>query len=99
MRSLTLFGIGIFWCIYGILGLFGIQNIPEKYKRGTEFEKEYKRFRGINWLILGVSLLFLCLIIHDRETQPICWYFLEIAVAALPSIAFDWLAGGKYRRG
>ena len=34
--------LSVFWIIYGILGICGIQNIPEKYK-GSDFEKEYNR--------------------------------------------------------
>lgn len=43
--------LSIFWIVNGVLGLFGVQFIPEEY-RGTDFEREYKRYRGIGWLLL-----------------------------------------------
>ena len=46
----------IFWIGYGIFGLFGIQNIPAKYK-GHSWTKEYIRKQGITWLIVGVPWL------------------------------------------
>ena len=46
----------IFWIGYGVLGLFGIQNIPAKYK-GHSWTKHYIRKQGITWLIVGVPWL------------------------------------------
>ena len=51
MNSLTI--MGIIWIFYGTLGLFGIQNIPDKFKV-PGVEKEYKKFSGKTWLIQGV---------------------------------------------
>lgn len=52
----VLFVMSIFWIGYGILGLFGIQNIPAKYK-GHSWTKDYIRKQGITWLIVGVPWL------------------------------------------
>ena len=52
----VLFVMSIFWIGYGILGLFGIQNIPAKYK-GHTWTKEYIRKQGITWLLVGVPWL------------------------------------------
>ena len=41
--------LSVFWIIYGILGICGIQNIPEKYK-GSDFEKEYKE-RVVDYML------------------------------------------------
>ena len=46
----------IFWIGYGTLGIFGIQNIPAKYK-GHTWTKEYIRKQGITWLLVGVPWL------------------------------------------
>ena len=57
----VLFVMSIFWIGYGILGLFGIQNIPAKYK-GHTWTKEYIRKQGITWLLVGVPWLAFYLI-------------------------------------
>lgn len=38
---ITVLILSIFFIFYGILGLFGIQNIPEVY-RDTEFAESYQ---------------------------------------------------------
>ncbi|WP_418632339.1 hypothetical protein [Ruthenibacterium lactatiformans] len=43
----------LFWIGYGIVGLIGFQNIPEKYK-GHSWTKDYIRKQGITWIILGL---------------------------------------------
>lgn len=48
--------LSIFWIFYGILGLFGIQHIPNRYK-GHSWTKEYIRKQGITWLLVGVPWL------------------------------------------
>ena len=51
----------IFWILYGIAGLFGIQHIPAKYK-GYSWTKKYIRHQGISWLMIGVPWFVLYLI-------------------------------------
>ena len=51
MNSLTI--VGIIWVFYGVLGLFGVQNIPDKFKV-PGIEKDYKKFSGKSWIIQGV---------------------------------------------
>lgn len=43
----------VFWILYGIAGLLGVQNIPAKYK-GHSWTKDYIHSQGLNWLILGL---------------------------------------------
>ena len=50
--DITLF-LNIIWIIYGIAGLLGYQNIPEKYK-GYSWTVQYKQMAGISWLILAI---------------------------------------------
>ncbi len=47
------FFLSIIWIIYGIAGLLGYQNIPEKYK-GYSWTVQYKQLAGIGWLILAI---------------------------------------------
>ena len=50
--------IGIFWIGYGILGILGIQNIPERYKYRS-WTPDYIRMNGIAELLLGGGWLIL----------------------------------------
>jgi hypothetical protein len=50
----TILGLGIVWTVCGILGLFGIQHIPEEYKNKS-WTQRYIRSCGIGWLILGIA--------------------------------------------
>ena len=43
----------VFWILYGIAGILGFQNIPQKY-RGHSWTKNYIRSQGLSWLILGL---------------------------------------------
>ena len=47
------FFLNIIWIIYGIAGLLGYQNIPEKYE-GYSWTVQYKQLVGISWLILAI---------------------------------------------
>ena len=89
----------IFWILYGIAGLFGIQNIPSKYK-GYSWTKEYIRSQGISWLLIGVPwfILYLvytfCLIEMNIDRGVIV---LLIILLAVPSIIYTFKWDKKYR--
>jgi hypothetical protein len=61
-------GLGIFWTIYGILGLFGIHPIPEEYKNKS-WTLRYKRSCGISWLMLGIADIVLYLVVSTYEIK------------------------------
>jgi hypothetical protein len=77
----SILGCGIFWIIYGILGLFGIQNISKEYKNKS-WTKQYKRSRGIDWMILGISWIVVYFIISTYEPGG----FIMVAIIILFSI-------------
>ncbi|MDY5730900.1 MAG: hypothetical protein SPL05_05090 [Eubacteriales bacterium] len=87
----------IFWIIYGILGILGIQNIPEKYK-GSDFEKEYKRYRGISWLLLGIPMFVFWLVVHNMDISSKVLFVIVMIVIALPAIIYDFVVGRKYQK-
>ena len=54
----VLFAMSIFDICYGILGLFGKMNIPEKFK-GHEWTKDYIRGLAFSNILLGIPYLIL----------------------------------------
>ena len=89
--------LSIFWIVNGVLGLFGVQFIPEEY-RGTDFEREYKRYRGIGWLLLGVPMFIFWIVVHNMDIFNKMPYAIVIAVVALPALVYFFLIGRKYRK-
>lgn len=90
----------VFWILYGIAGLLGIQNIPKRFK-GYSWTKEYIRLQGITWLMLGVPLLMLCLIVECfiPETNLNAELFvIGILVLASPSVVFTYKWEKKYEK-
>lgn len=76
--------------IYGCLGLFGIQNIPKRY-RGTALEKPYKRFSAISLLILGIPWLLGDLLVEELSV-------VDLLLLALPAIVLSVIGDIRYRR-
>lgn len=88
--------IGAFWIIYGILGLFGIQWVPQKH-RGKDYEKDYVRTRSMTYLILGI--LFLVLGIAWKIMYPDVEAILVIGMiilAGVPGIIYDRKVAARY---
>ena len=86
---------GIFWTRYGLLGLFGIQVIPSKFK-GKSWTKKYIRSCGLSWMILGIPWLALYLIIRNMDIN----YYIEAAIliaTAIPSIIYSAVCNKKYK--
>lgn len=86
-----------FWIIYGVLGLFGVQYIPEKY-RGSDFEKEYKRYRGIGWLLLGIPMFVFWIVVHNMDISNKVPFVIVMIVIALPALIYDFVVGRKYQK-
>ena len=90
----------VFWTLYGIAGLLGIQNIPKRFK-GYSWTKEYIRYQGITWLMLGVPLLMLYLIVEcfipesDLNAELLV---ISMLVLAIPSIVFTYKWEKKYEK-
>ena len=63
--------LSIFWTGYGILGILGIQNIPERY-RYKSWTPDYMRANGIGMVIFGISwfILGIVLKVHPLPLLP-----------------------------
>ena len=91
----TILFMGIFYLIYGVLGLFGIQIIPEEY-RGKKWTKGYIRCCGAMWLGVGIPWLVFYLIAHDMNIKPYIGAVILIAIS-LPSFLFSFFYEKKYK--
>ena len=90
----------VFWILYGIAGLLGIQNIPKRFK-GYSWTKEYIRLQGITWLMLGVPLLMLYLIAEcfiPETNLNVELLVIGILVLASPSVVFTYKWEKKYEK-
>ena len=87
--------LGIFWSIYGVLGLFGFQVIPSKYK-GKSWTKSYIRCRGVSWMLLGFPWLACYIVIHNMNIK----YFIVViiyTIVSIPSIIYTIAYDRKYK--
>jgi Ca2+/Na+ antiporter len=91
----TILGLGIVWTVYGILGLFGIQHIPEEYKNKS-WTQRYIRSCGIGWLILGIADIVLYLVISAYEIK---WPIIAVLIIlfAIPYIIYSSYTDKKYK--
>ena len=88
---MSLFNIG-----YGIFGLFGKMNIPEKFN-GHEWTKDYMKELVIADILLGVP--WLILYFAFKQYDPGYWkIFLLIILLALPSLIYLILIERKYNK-
>lgn len=88
--------ISIFWIIYGILGLAGIQWVPKKH-RGKDYEKDYIRARSLTYLILGVPFLIFGVVykMMDPDVEAILLLGMLI-LAGVPGIIYDRKIAARY---
>ena len=87
--------LGIFYSLYGVLGLLGVQVIPSEY-RGKPWAKSYIRCRGISWVIVGIPWLVFYLIVRDMEINKLICVVILIAIS-LPSIIYSIVFERKYK--
>ena len=92
----VMLAMGIFWTLYGILGLLGLQVIGERY-RGQEWPPRYIRCRGTSWLMIGLPWISLYLLTYAKDVDRVTMGLLMV-VCALPAIAYSFVVERKYRR-
>lgn len=92
----TLMYLSIFWILYGVLGLFGFQFVPSKF-RGYSWTKTYIRYQGIGWLMLGIPWQILCFVVPKMNISEGITIFLMI-VTAMPSLICSIFVDTKYKR-
>lgn len=93
---LTTLLMSIFWIVYGTLGLFGIQVIPEKH-RGTEYEMDYKRRSGLAWIMIGIPYLAAYFFLKNLALGLRC-EVLVLIIIAVPGLIFSFLTDKKYNK-
>ena len=91
----VILGLGIFWTLYGIAGIFGFQIINEKYKN-HDWTPSYIRYRGISWLMIGIPWLALYLLAYGKDINRLVMCLL-ILLCGVPSIAYTIINDRKYR--
>ena len=91
----TVMSMGIFYSVYGVLGLLGVQVIPSEY-RGKPWTKSYIRRRGISWVIVGIPWLVFYLIVRDMEKNKLILLVMLITIS-LPSIIYSIVFERKYK--
>ena len=87
--------LGMFWSIYGILGLFGVQIIPSKYK-GKSWTKSYIRCCGVSWILLGFPWLACYLITRSMNINYFIVLIIYITIS-IPSIIYTIAYDRKYK--
>lgn len=90
----TIFFMGIFWMLYGIAGLFGWTLINPNFK-GYPWTKEYKRCRGISWLMIGIPCFILGCLILIGVNIPLAPVLL--CVCGVPTIFYTHRIEKKYK--
>lgn len=91
----VLLWLGIFWTLYGIAGILGVQCVPSKYKNKV-WTKQYIRSCGISWLMIGIPWLLLYAVASRYYiTWPITAIF--IVLFSIPSIIFSARIEKKYK--
>ena len=92
----VLFAMSIFDICYGILGLFGKMNIPEKFK-GHEWTKDYIRGLAFSNILLGIPYLILYLAFRQYDPGYLKM-FLFIILSGLPALIFIIFHEIKYNK-
>ena len=87
MRLITFLIFGSTWLIYGIMGLFGIQLINDKY-RGYDWTPTYIRCRGIAWILLAVPWIILAFFANATFFDSIINLAIFCCVCTLPALIY-----------
>ena len=90
----TCINLGIFWTVYGIVGLLGFQVISPRFK-GYPWTKKYIRCRGLSWLMLGIPWSILGFVLHKMDIGAGITIFIML-IAALPSLVYSVLLEKKF---
>ena len=92
----VIFFMSLFNICYGIFGLFGKMNIPEKFK-GHEWTKDYIRGLAFSNILLGIP--YLILYFAFRQYDPgYLKMILFIILSGLPALIFIIFHEIKYNK-
>lgn len=93
--TITIWILSVFFVIYGILGLFGIQRVPKKHK-GKDYEPEYKRSLSVIYLMAGIPWLILCLLLSVYSISVGKTIIIYITIS-VPSLVYSILTENNYK--
>lgn len=88
--------LGVFWSIYGIAGLLGVQAIPSKFK-WYSWTRDYICDRGKTWLILGTAWIALSIIFSNFNINS-GWAVFAIIAVAIPALIYSVFIDKKYEK-
>ena len=91
----TLLALGIFYTLYGIAGLLGLQVIPEKY-RGQAWTPKYIRCRGFSWVLMGIPWLCLWAVVRNTSVDTAVTAIALIA-CSLPALIYTFVMEHKFK--
>lgn len=95
MRGIGFWAISVFFLVYGIAGVLGFENIPEKYKYKS-WTSDYIRMNGIANLLLGGGWFLLGFVL--RALSPSLLQELGLGLLfALPAVGYGLYADYKTR--
>ena len=86
----AVWAISVFWIGYGILGILGIQNIPERY-RYRSWTPDYMRANGIGFVIFGISWFILGIVLKVYPLPLLPGFGLAVAFS-LPAFGYAFYA-------
>ena len=89
----AVWAISVFWIGYGILGILGIQNIPEKYKYQS-WTQDYIRMNGIGFVVFGISWFILGIVLKVYPLPLLPGFGLAV-VFSLPAVGYALYADRK----
>ena len=84
--GIYVFGISLFWIVYGILTLVGIAPISKQYQ-GYSWSQQYRRSCGISWLLLGGPLMALYLVSRFIPGPSWSWIIWTL-LAVIPGLSY-----------
>ena len=87
--------LGAFWVIYGILGFFGVQRVPERCK-GKSWTESYMRSCGMAYILLGLPWLVFGLVTYNMKLHLLIGA-LTMAILAVPAVIYGLVVDKKYK--
>lgn len=92
---MSILGSGLFFTLYGIAGLFGMQRIHEKYKNHT-WTPQYIRFQGGMYILLGAPWLILVACTWGKNISLLSFVLLALA-CGIPAFLYALAVDRKFK--
>ena len=86
--------LGVFWTIYGLIGVIGFQVVPKRY-RHKSWTRKYARLRGAGWIMIGVPWVLIYGMAVGLSLPRFVMVLLFV-LAAIPSLVYTLIIEKKY---